>query len=426
LLTRTASRLSGSARARVLIESAYTAAFACQSAESLRLARDAMDAAGPALELRVQALAVAALAWTIGGHSTLALRAAETAGPRVADVIARDPYPGNAVMVLLPAQCMALIAQGRIVEAAALAESALDGAESLRATALSLRGRVALVEGRLAVAESSGLEVLRDTGWGPAAQWPTAIVTAAAAQRGSPETAASFADRPSPGDPQVPLYLHELTVARGWLAAAQGDVAAGLAQIRDAAEVAAGRGAWLLEMLALVDIVRLGAPSSAAARLAALCDLVEGAFVVAAAAYAQAAAAEDGEALDEVSLRYETMGALLLAAESAADASAAHRTAGSRTRDRNSRARALSLAARCEGPRTPALRLGDADPLVTQLTRREREVMELAARGLTNREIAEHLYVSIRTVNAHLNHVYGKLGLNDRTQLSGLVPPPPH
>ncbi len=54
-----------------------------------------------------------------------------------------------------------------------------------------------------------------------------------------------------------------------------------------------------------------------------------------------------------------------------------------------------------------------ADP--DQLTPREMEVLCLAATGLTNRQIAEHLVISPSTVNVHLNAVYGKLGVNSRT-----------
>jgi DNA-binding CsgD family transcriptional regulator len=45
-------------------------------------------------------------------------------------------------------------------------------------------------------------------------------------------------------------------------------------------------------------------------------------------------------------------------------------------------------------------------------------VVELAARGLTNREIGERLFVSVRTVNTHLYRSYAKLGVNDRSQLA--------
>ncbi|HEY7882991.1 MAG TPA: response regulator transcription factor, partial [Streptosporangiaceae bacterium] len=62
------------------------------------------------------------------------------------------------------------------------------------------------------------------------------------------------------------------------------------------------------------------------------------------------------------------------------------------------------------------------------LTRRETEVAALAARGLTNRDIAARLFLSVRTVETHLDHVLTKLGFRTRTQLAawayeqGLLP----
>ncbi|MEO3855580.1 response regulator transcription factor [Acrocarpospora sp. B8E8] len=52
------------------------------------------------------------------------------------------------------------------------------------------------------------------------------------------------------------------------------------------------------------------------------------------------------------------------------------------------------------------------------LTKREREITALVAAGLANREIAERLVVSERTVETHVSHVLGKLGLANRTQLT--------
>jgi len=52
-----------------------------------------------------------------------------------------------------------------------------------------------------------------------------------------------------------------------------------------------------------------------------------------------------------------------------------------------------------------------------QLTPSERQVVELAARGLSNKEIASHLFVTVYTVEAHLTHAYAKLGLRSRAQL---------
>jgi DNA-binding CsgD family transcriptional regulator len=54
---------------------------------------------------------------------------------------------------------------------------------------------------------------------------------------------------------------------------------------------------------------------------------------------------------------------------------------------------------------------------VEPLTEREREIAFLAANGLTGRQIAEQLFLSPRTVNNHLQHVYDKLGTRGRAEL---------
>ena len=51
------------------------------------------------------------------------------------------------------------------------------------------------------------------------------------------------------------------------------------------------------------------------------------------------------------------------------------------------------------------------------LTERELEVLRLIALGLTNREVAEQLYLSIRTVETHRQHIQQKLGLSGRAEL---------
>jgi NarL family two-component system response regulator LiaR len=51
-----------------------------------------------------------------------------------------------------------------------------------------------------------------------------------------------------------------------------------------------------------------------------------------------------------------------------------------------------------------------------QLTDRETEVLKLAARGMSNRAIAGELVVSVRTVQAHLSHIFTKLGVGSRTE----------
>ena len=55
---------------------------------------------------------------------------------------------------------------------------------------------------------------------------------------------------------------------------------------------------------------------------------------------------------------------------------------------------------------------------VDALTASERRVAELAVRGLRNREIAEALFVCLKTVEVHLGRAYTKLGIKGRAQLA--------
>ncbi|HZR42743.1 MAG TPA: response regulator transcription factor [Ktedonobacteraceae bacterium] len=64
-------------------------------------------------------------------------------------------------------------------------------------------------------------------------------------------------------------------------------------------------------------------------------------------------------------------------------------------------------------PASPAF-AGVSD--VAQLTEREREVLALLARGASNREISETLYIAGGTVKNHLSNILSKLGVRDRTQ----------
>ncbi len=64
-------------------------------------------------------------------------------------------------------------------------------------------------------------------------------------------------------------------------------------------------------------------------------------------------------------------------------------------------------------PATPAF-VGVSE--LSQLTEREREILALLARGASNREISETLYIAGGTVKNHLSNILGKLGVRDRTQ----------
>ncbi len=79
-----------------------------------------------------------------------------------------------------------------------------------------------------------------------------------------------------------------------------------------------------------------------------------------------------------------------------------------------------SLGARIWADRARAelARIGGRRASLNELTEAEARVVRLAASGLTNREIARTLSMSVRTVEGHLSHAYAKLGLRSRTELA--------
>ncbi|MGV9870867.1 helix-turn-helix domain-containing protein, partial [Rhodococcus koreensis] len=77
-------------------------------------------------------------------------------------------------------------------------------------------------------------------------------------------------------------------------------------------------------------------------------------------------------------------------------------------------AAAQRLAGECERADTPALR-ESSEPV--PFTGRQREIVQLASHGLTNREIAERLIVSVRTVEGHLYRASQKAGVTSRADL---------
>jgi DNA-binding CsgD family transcriptional regulator len=108
----------------------------------------------------------------------------------------------------------------------------------------------------------------------------------------------------------------------------------------------------------------------------------------------------------------------LSAADAAAQGARAFEDADARRRSAETAAMANRLAAECGGIRTPALDLA-ANPL--PLTVREREIANLVAAGLTNRDIADRLTVSVRTVEGHLYRACIKLDISDREELAALI-----
>ncbi|MCW2954879.1 MAG: putative regulatory protein, partial [Conexibacter sp.] len=108
---------------------------------------------------------------------------------------------------------------------------------------------------------------------------------------------------------------------------------------------------------------------------------------------------------------------------------AERRRQGQRTEARDLLRRALDLADRCGALRlrrraAEELHVAGGRPRRTRttgvegLTSSERRVAQLAAEGSTNRQIAQRLFVTLRTVETHLTHTYAKLGIGSRAELA--------
>ncbi len=209
--------------------------------------------------------------------------------------------------------------------------------------------------------------------------------------------------------------LEMLTAA--WLAAGRSHTTEARQLAREAAEFARehdqfAREVWYLQTAVQFDDV------DAAARLAELASRVQGPRAAIAARYAAALGADDSDELERASTEFEDMGDLLAAADAAGQAAVSHRRAGRAGSAMTLATRVRSLAARCGGATSPAIAAASFAP---PFTAREREVAVLVARGLSNRQIAEAVSLSVRTVESHIYRASTKAGVSGRAALARLM-----
>jgi DNA-binding CsgD family transcriptional regulator len=148
------------------------------------------------------------------------------------------------------------------------------------------------------------------------------------------------------------------------------------------------------------------------------CDSVVG---LAAGPYDESAAAALGSAASDfaaLGLRFDAARSLFLLGRSQRRHRkwASARTSLTRTVEAFE---ALDSPGWADAARSELGRIGARRPRSTgQLTPTEQRVVDLAADGLSNKEIASALVVTVNTVETHLSHAYAKLGVRSRTQLS--------
>lgn len=394
-----------------------------QAAEALELVRPAIEgtAVRPLIEGAISAVTV--LAWDGMGDDAMAL--AERAYAAHLDIWERELFqsdPGIHMLGII----VALSHDARLDEAEELLNLAWAGASEQQA--LHAQGWLGLFFGnlmRLRGRPRSALQWYQRSNASFAAaslrgrqRWPLAGALAMAAILNRPDDVARFSRQLDEIETCV-VFNHGLVDdARAWALVAAGNLEEARNLLDSAADTAIAESQRFSAASALASLARLGQPERSAARLGELAEACQGRVIPAWARHAEAAVEGDGPALVAAAGTFAELGLLLHAAEAEADASRAFRKAG-RSRDAAAAAqRSQALARQCEGASTPALVLADE---VTPLTRREREVALLAAQGLASKDIAEKLFLSVRTVENHLQRAYEKLGIAGRDELAGVI-----
>ncbi|MGH2454646.1 MAG: AAA family ATPase [Candidatus Limnocylindria bacterium] len=371
------------------------------------------------------------------GHSLLytgrpqdALRLLERHGPRLVQAVDATPY-GPASMGFDFHRYLAAAFGGRLAEAATLSEggyrAAVEGSiEWWTGTWASAAGWAHVLQGR----PKTAIRWLRE-GTAQLRQLDTfgnlSIALAALAQSLALAGEADEAEETlAEADVLARRSLRGLagynSLARVWIAIGRGELSRAIAVAVEEGQFLASMNLHVFRAMALHDLARLGVTDQAVAPLEELATHCQGELVPSLAAHATALAEGSASALDRASRDFERLGSILFAAESSAEAAAAYRREGLTARAAASLSRAKTLAAQCEGARTP--RLAELD-VAEPLTRREKEVVSLAARRLTNREIARRLGISVRTVDNHLHRAYDKLDLSGRHELAEAFGPAP-
>jgi DNA-binding CsgD family transcriptional regulator/energy-coupling factor transporter ATP-binding protein EcfA2 len=297
-----------------------------------------------------------------------------------------------------------------------------SGAPAADAMVGVIHGLVQLARGALPSACSAFHDAISALSQGFPSPWMMLVaawLAQAEGARGNADAAAAALRRAEDAyGPQVAVFLPALELARAWERASVGETTAAQTYALRAAQIARRAGMSAIEMRALHTAVRFGDRSNTA-RLGELAQKLNTPLAEAFAAHARGLATRNGDLLDAAADRFAAMPALALAADAAAQAAVEHARAGHRGKELESSTRAHWLASQC-GIRTPAV---DAAVQPLPITEREREVAMLAAAGLSNRQIADRLSISVRTVDGHLYRAFAKLGIEGREQLVNLFNP---
>lgn len=310
-----------------------------------------------------------------------------------------------------------------------LAESANQMADSARdvpglayANLAFLLGHAELVRGDLPSAVRTLHEALAGvavhgvrSGLHPASCF---ALTEAHAKLGQPAEAMAALAEARECVPADYLYMQtNLSLATGWALAASGSLTDAVAAVQAGAAEARDRGQPTHELALLQAAVQWG-DASGAVRARELADQLALPLANAVAGHAESLAAGSGDGLLDASAKYRAIGDRATAADAAAQAAVAFASALHGKRGRYAAAVAQELSEQCGGLCTPALRTPVSS---LPLTGRQREIAELVAAGLSNRDIGERLMMSVRTVEGHLLRACKRVGAASRAELAAIM-----
>jgi DNA-binding CsgD family transcriptional regulator len=302
-----------------------------------------------------------------------------------------------------------------------LADSARDIPGLAYANLALLLGNAELVRGAVGEAARLVHEAVAGvqrhaitTGLRPASYFALAEAHAKLGHAGEANDAACEARACVPADF---LFMHTaLSLAGGWAMAASGRLGEAVASAQQAARLARERGQPTHELACIQAAAQWG-DGSRAARARELAGALSLPLADAVALHAQALLAGDGEGLLAASAKYRGIGDRAAAADAAAQASVAFDESQQHRRGLYAAALARELADECGGLCTPAVRT----PAGLKLSGRQRDVLELVVAGLSNRQIADQLVMSVRTVEGHVYRACQRVGAQSRDELASII-----
>jgi DNA-binding CsgD family transcriptional regulator len=278
-----------------------------------------------------------------------------------------------------------------------------------------LGAAVKMLHEALAGVENHGVT----TGLRPAC---TFALAEAHAKLGEPEAATAMLDEARQTVRPENLFMQTgFALATGWVQAANGSLAEAIATVLEEAKVAQYRGQPTHELACLQAAVQWGVRDGlpgVAARARDLAGELALPLADAVANHAESLLAGDGEGLLAASDAYQAIGDRATAADAAAQAAVAFTGAQLRSRGLFAGTVAQQLVTECGGLCTPATR-SPASP--TPLTGRQREVAEMVAAGLSNKDIADRLVCSVRTVEGHILRACQRVGATSRHDLARIM-----